>query len=196
MNKRPDLNKNISTKDFNEFYWLKEELVNFCRLENLNTGGGKIEITERIRHYLQTGEKLKVNKKANPKSTFNWNSEKLTRATIITDNYKNSENVRLFFEKNIGEKFKFNVQFMNWMKSNTGKSLENAINQYEQILIEKKQNSNKKEIAPQFEYNTYLRDFLADNPNCDRDLGIRLWKIKRSIRGNNIYSKEDLKLIE
>ncbi len=28
---RPNLTKEISIKDFKDFYWLKEELQNFCR---------------------------------------------------------------------------------------------------------------------------------------------------------------------
>jgi hypothetical protein len=195
METRPELNKSISPKDFKEFYWLKEELVDFCRLEGLQTSGGKIEISERIIHYLKTGTSQKVERKPKPESTFNWKTEELTLNTVITDNYKNSENVRSFFEANIGRGFKFNIQFMSWMKYNVGKTLGDALNQYKQITSEKKQDTNKKEIAPQFEYNTYLRDFLADNPNSKRELGIRLWKIKRSMRGDNVYAKEDLKLI-
>lgn len=53
---RPSLDKNISLKDFNDFYWLKEELVSFCRQMGINRSGGKIEIAERILKYLETGE--------------------------------------------------------------------------------------------------------------------------------------------
>ncbi|MGB0863720.1 MAG: hypothetical protein ACPGXZ_12435, partial [Saprospiraceae bacterium] len=77
------------------------------------------------------------------------------------------------------------------MKLNHGKTLEDALEEWSRIKIEKK-NIKVKNIEPQFEYNTYLRDFMADNPNLKRDLGIKLWKIKRSIRGNNRYEKADL----
>lgn len=196
MDKRPDLNKIISIKDFKEFYWLKKELINFCRLMDLSTSGGKLEITERIEYYLESGNKRNAREKLKFKSTFDWKSEKLSLNTTITDNYKNTENVRSFFEKQIGESFKFNVRFMNWMKSNEGRTLQDAIAQYEKIKTEKKNHSNKKEIASQFEYNTYLRDFLSDNPNSMRAVGIKLWKIKRSMRGDNSYNKSDLNLIE
>ena len=196
MDKRPDLNKTISIKDFKGFYWLKEELVGFCRSNGLYTSGGKIEITERIECYLKTGNEQKRKKKSKPKSAFDWNSENLTLMTLITDNYKNTEYVRMFFENHIGKHFKFNVQFMNWMKSNEGRTLQDAVIQYGKIKAEKKLNSNKKKIAPQFEYNTYLRDFLSDNTKSNRELGIKLWKIKRSMRGDNVYCREDLELID
>ena len=61
---------------------------------------------------------------------FDWHKENLTLETIIDSNYKNTQNVRRFFKSNLGEDFTFSRDFMQWLKSNTGKSLEDAINQY------------------------------------------------------------------
>ena len=55
---RPILNTQLDSKTFKEFYYLKEELVNFCRENNLPTSGGKIELTERIAYFLDTGKVL------------------------------------------------------------------------------------------------------------------------------------------
>jgi len=198
MENRPNLNKEISIDDFKEFYWLKEELVIFCRIEGLKTTGGKIEISQRIEKYLDTGNKISEprNKSRIAKSRFDWNNEFLSLQTEITDNYKNSENVREFFQNEIGKNFKFNVKFMNWMKSNVGKTLNDAILEWKRINYERKNSTEPKEIAPQFEYNKYLRDFMADNPTLKREAGIKLWKMKKSLRGDNKYRKEDLNLIE
>ena len=194
--KRPDLNNEISIQDFKDFYWLKSELVDFCKEVGLTRTGGKIEIAKRIERYLETGEiEVRQKKKTSNKSKFDWSAEKLTLNTIITDNYKNTENVRQYFESKIGLRFKFNVKFMNWMKSNEGKTLAEAIETWKRLDEEKRTNKTTKNIAPQFEYNTYLRDFLADNPDKNRAIGIKLWKIKRSMRGDNIYRKSDLKLL-
>ena len=65
---RPNLTKEISIKDFKDYYWLKEELQNFCRGNGISTSGSKIEISNRIETFLMTGEikkpirKSKVNK--------------------------------------------------------------------------------------------------------------------------------------
>ena len=192
MEKRPELNKNISIEDFRDFYWLKKELVHFCRVEGLSTQGGKIQIANRIEMYLKTGRKVgpsKVNK-VKPTSQFDWNSEKLTPTTIITDNYKNSENVRAFFQNQIGSTFKFNVMFMNWMKQNTGKTLAEAVQEWHNIEARKKEG--RKEIAPQFEYNRYIRDFLEANPDKTKAEAIQYWNVKRSMRGDNQYRQTDL----
>lgn len=50
------LSKEMDSETFLSFYYLKEELVYFCRKNGLPTSGGKIEITERIAHFLDTGE--------------------------------------------------------------------------------------------------------------------------------------------
>lgn len=42
MNKRPDLNVNISCEDFLSFYYLKEELKNFCKELGLHATGSKL----------------------------------------------------------------------------------------------------------------------------------------------------------
>lgn len=196
MEKRPELTKNISLKDFKEFYWLKEELLDFCRLEKLDKKGGKIELTARIEKYLETGIKeFSKEEKQKSLSQFDWNNEKLTLETLITDNYKNTENVRAFFRDQIGDKFKFNVKFMNWMKKADGKTLKNAVDEWRKISKGFRNDKSQKEIAPQFEYNTYIRDFMNDNPKVAREIVIKCWKIKKSLRGDNKYHRNDLKLI-
>ena len=57
---RPSLTKTISLTDFQNYYWLKAELQTFCREHGLPASGSKIEITERISHYLTTGKVLKT----------------------------------------------------------------------------------------------------------------------------------------
>lgn len=173
-------------------------MVEFCRSEKLKTTGSKIEINQRILNYLRTGEKQIPTPRTNSrtKAKFDWKNEKLALETEITDNYRNTENVRAFFEREIGSSFRFNIKFMDWMKASSGKTLKDAVEEWQRIKKANKNNAGPKEIAPQFEYNKYLRDFLADNPNSNRALGIKLWKIKKSMRGDNVYRKDDLELMK
>jgi hypothetical protein len=191
---RPKLGKEISIKDFKDYYWLKEELVEFCRAIGINSSGGKIDISNRIIKFLENGELIiKSNiKKKTIISKFDWNMEKLNTATLITDNYRNTENVREFFQQNIGDHFKFNVEFMNWMKAHQGKTLGDAIEKWIEISKLKKDKNYKTEIAPQFEYNTYMRDFLNDNPHLSSKDAIKSWKIKRNKPGVKKYEIKDL----
>ncbi len=192
---RPKLDINISLKDFSEYYWLKEELTNFCKETGISTKGGKIDITNRIRHYLLTGKKLHHNKKTdNVISSFDWKTSHLNHNTIITDNYKNGENVRRFFTREIGKHFKFNVIFMKWVKQNVGKTLGDAITEWHRIHVLKKDKSFISEIEPQYEYNRYMRAFLADNPGLSGKDAMKYWKIKRTQRGTTEYDRTDLEL--
>lgn len=194
LEKRPELNSAISLQDFLGFYWLKTELVSFCKTNGISAAGGKIEITGRIELFLATGEVVGVVGKPILTSKFDWNNSDLNLNTMLTDNYKNTENVRTFMTLQIGSHFRFNTVFMTWARENAGKSLKEAIDEWNRIYVRKKNKADKSEIPPQFEYNRYIRDFLADNPGQSRVSAIYFWKLKRRHRGDNTYCVTDLLL--
>ncbi|WP_407423523.1 SAP domain-containing protein, partial [Methanobrevibacter sp.] len=57
------LNKDLSSAEFKEYYFLKEELKEFCRNEGLQLSGSKSQLEERIIYYLDTGKSLDDSKK-------------------------------------------------------------------------------------------------------------------------------------
>ena len=171
MSDRPKLNKYLSSKLFREHYYLKEELVSFCRENGLSTVGGKLELTERIEHFLDTGEALKP---AAVRSSAKPTVAELTVDSFIEADFVCSQKHREFFKREIGKGFSFNVQFQKWLKANGGKTYRDAINAYNKIMQAKK--SSKTVIDKQFEYNTYIRDFFADNPGGKLDDAIKCWK--------------------
>ena len=64
---RPELTSSLAAETFLDHYWLREELIVFCRSESLPTTGSKQVLTDRIAHFLSTGEVLvtpKVSKKS------------------------------------------------------------------------------------------------------------------------------------
>lgn len=187
---RPKLDKNLDGKTFREFYYLKEELVSFCRKYGLPTSGGKPEITERIAHFLDTGEVL-TTKRVQKKSHI---ISDITTDTKIEPDFVCSEKHRSFFKEHIGNGFSFNVAFQKWLKSNSGKTYAEAIAAYYQILEEKK--NGKTKIDKQFEYNTYIRDFFADNRGKRLDEAIKCWKYKKQLPGHNRYEKSDLDVLD
>lgn len=188
---RPVLDKKLDGKTFCEFYYLKEELVDFCRKNGLPTVGGKVELTDRISHFLDTGEIL------SPKSTYKKKEtqiENIDENTKIEENFVCSEKHRAFFKKHIGNSFSFNVLFQKWLKNNAGKTYKEAITAYYQILEDKKKC--KTSIGQQFEYNTYIRDFFEDNQGKTLDDAIKCWKYKKQLRGHNRYERSDLIILE
>lgn len=183
------LTKNLSPEEFHEYYFLKEELKDFCRSEGLKISGNKQDLENRIVHYLSTGEEL-----VEP-CVKKYSGETLTEITLdskIGENFKCSEDKREFFEKHVGKDFKFKVKFQKWLKSNPDKTYRDAIDEYFVI-----QNSNKKtEIGKQFQYNQYIRDFFENNNDKSLDDAIKCWKYKKSLKGHNKYEESDLKVLK
>lgn len=186
MTERPVLDKKLDGKTFRDFYYLKVELVEFCRENALPTSGGKIEIMDRIAYFLDTGKILSavVTKKRTPMIS------NICEDTKIEADFVCSEKHRAFFKKHIGNNFSFNVAFQKWLKSNEGKTYRDAISAYFQIIEDKKKG--KTVIDKQFEYNTYTRDFFADNKGKSLEDAIKCWKYKKQLQGNNRYEKSDL----
>src|SRR5262245_14525437 len=48
---------------------------------------------------------------------FDWHRDRITRATPITKSYRNTQNVRRFFIGQCGATFKFDRDFMGWIKN-------------------------------------------------------------------------------
>lgn len=186
MNSRPALDKKLDGKTFRDYYYLKEELVDFCRENGIPVSGGKLEITDRIAYFLDTGKILSATterKKTTVLSTINEDTE-------IEANFVCSERHRAFFKEHIGSNFSFNVAFQKWLKNNTGKTYKEAIDAYYQIIEDKKKGKTK--IDKQFEYNTYIRDFFADNEGKSLEEAIKCWKYKKQLQGHNRYERTDL----
>lgn len=186
MNERTELNKELDAAAFRSFYYLKQELADFCKENGLPTTSSKAELTDRITHFLDTGNVLKSSAKR--KTSVNIGT--LTEDTVIEQNIVCSEKHRAFFSEKIGKSFSFNVLFQKWLKANTGKTYGDAIRAYYRILEEKKQR--KTEIGGQFEYNTYIRDFFADNPGKNLHDVIVCWNHKKSLPGHHRYEQSDL----
>ena len=165
---------------------MKKELVDFCRKNGLPVSGGKIELTERIASFLDTGKISKAPAKKKPTVSVSL----ITEDTLIEQNIVCSEKHRAFFKEKIGKTFSFNVLFQKWLKENAGKTYADAIKAYFQILEEKKKG--KTDIDRQFEYNTYIRAFFEDNHGKSLEEAIICWKYKKSLQGHNRYEKSDL----
>lgn len=198
MESRPGIETIQSGKELKRWYWRKDELVPYARSLGLKTNSGKFIILDRIAHFLDTGEKLLPTDGANKsKSRFNWQTEILTDATPITDNYKNTQNVRKFFQTELGADFKFNLALMDWMKDNVGRTLGDACQAYKAIKEQEKIPGFKTKIKSHNQFNQYTRDFLEDNPELGMSDVRRIWALKikcPSDDGRHIYKRSDLSL--
>ncbi len=187
---RPDLNDQLSSDTFRQYYYLKAELTAFCREQGLPTSGGKLELTERVAHYLATGQTLK----ASPRKASEKAAAPLSENTKIEPNFRCTERHRQFFTTQIGPGFTFNVSFQKWLRENPGKTYQEAIVAYGQIIAARKKG--KTDIGRQFEYNTYIREFFADNQGKSLEEAIKCWRYKKSLPGHNRYEPTDLEALK
>ena len=190
MTDRPDLSTTLDGTTFRNYYYLKEELVSFCRKHGLPTSGGKLDLTERIACFLDTGKVIKPT----PKTKKSVPVGDISEDTLIEPNFVCSEKHRAFFKEKLGSTFSFNVLFQRWLKENAGKTYKDAIDAYYRILEEKK--SGRTKIDKQFEYNTYIRDFFDDNKGKTLEEAIKCWKYKKTLPGHNRYEKSDLTALD
>ena len=54
MSERPKLNKKLDAATFRSFYYLKQELADFCKENGLPTSGSKSKLADRIAYFLDT----------------------------------------------------------------------------------------------------------------------------------------------
>jgi hypothetical protein len=192
---RPDIKDIQNGTELKRWYWLKQELVDYCKSTQLNYTGTKFDILDRIANSLDNDSSKQTNLKPRPKPTskFDWSKSKLTLKTIITDSYTNGPNTRKFFKDHCGDKFHFSIPFMDFMKKNCGKTLQDAVNEWRRLNEITKAKGFKSRIPEGNQYNQYIRDFFADNPTKSIKDARHFWKLKRSLPlGRHVYEKTDL----
>lgn len=194
---RPKFEDIKSGTEFKRWYWLKEELVDICKRSNLPYSGGKFELQDRIAYALDNHGRLLPKSSIKKTSKFDWAKANLTLETIITDNVAFGPNFRRFMKSHIGKKFSCHSDFMDWVKENTGKTLQDAIDQWETFEDRKNDPNFKREIADHNMYNQYTRDFMEDNPGMTIRDAKKYWLLKRQLpteTGFVRYDPKDLNL--
>ena len=194
MTDRPNIADCPDAATFRKWYYLKEELVAFARDVKLKTTGGKFDIADRIANFLDHGEPpVEETRKTKATSRFDWNSAPLADDTVITDCYKNSQNMRRYMQRSIPG-FKFSIPFMTWMKENVGLTLADAVNAAKQIEAEKKAGK-KQPDQPHNQYNAYTRAYFAHVDGGSQAELRRLWKLRRTQPGPYVFDPRDLALL-
>jgi len=199
MPKRPEISSIHDGVELKRWYWRKRELVARARQLGLPTSGAKFVLLDRIGLYLDTGEKAPPTaRRRKQTSSFDWRTEQLTLATAITDSYRNTQNVRAFFQCDLGAQFRFSIPFMEWIKSNPGKTLEEACDAYKFIQHQSRESGFRKEIKVHNQFNQYARDFMAANPEMGMREVRKCWSLKTELpseNGRHVYDVSDLGLL-
>lgn len=64
-----------------------------------------------------------ISEELSVKNNFDWHGDRITQETPVTSTYRNTQNVRRFLEEICGPGFKFNREFMAWIKDGNAKTM-------------------------------------------------------------------------
>jgi hypothetical protein len=172
---RPALNHKLSAEDFQRWYWLKEELYKYCRENKLSGVGSKPDLTQRIIAHLK-GEDAppvtKIAKKGAMPVTFEL-------STVIGNGWKCNPSLGQFFRLHCGASFRFNAAMRNFIHTQVGSTLWQAVRCYEASVAP---GAPRQEIIPQNEYNRHTREFYKTNPMATRGEVLAAWWQKRQLQ--------------
>jgi len=62
---------------------------------------------------------------------FDWHSDSIQRETRVTPQYKNTQNVRRFMLEHCGAGFKFDRDFMAWIRNDIPKTMGDVVDEWQ-----------------------------------------------------------------
>ncbi len=190
---RPKLGPDISLDDYLNYYWLKSELVSFCREVGINPDGWKLEIHERIVEYLTT-RKIVRKRVATARAQSNEDILNITLDTIVLSSFKRNPETTAFF-KSVDSRFHYSVRLNKYIRDHIGEiTYGDIVTEWKKEYNQKKRGIKTTPALPQCEYNQFIKDYLADNKDRGFKDAVAAWNVKKTMRGDNVYHKEELSL--
>lgn len=170
---RPLLSIGLSETEFRQWYWLKSELSDFCRIIGVPAIGSKDAIAACIADYLG-GRQINQDGRI---SLPDQCPKNLTLATVVKPGFKLSKILRAFFVSHVGDSFCFNQSLRDFFCAPAERTLAEALAIYRDSLAKP-----SGEIGNQFEYNRHIREFFRDHPGVTALDAREAWWAKRYTR--------------
>lgn len=173
---RPRLTSTLITLEFCSWYWLKEELVVFCRANGIRSSGSKLELQSRIIDYL-SGRPAKPELSATRRAgnmPLHFSLD-----TVIGEGWRCNPALGAFFRKVCGPGFHFNGAMRDFIHLRAGQTLADAAVCYR---VSVGPNAKPRGIPKQLEYNQHFRSYFQLHPNATRQDAIDAWWTLRSGR--------------
>lgn len=171
--RRPALTPSLPEQEFLRWYWLKRELVDFCRLQGIPAAGSKQAVAERVAHLL-SGRPMRRPAAARP--VRDSMPQRFSAATVIGRGWRLTRSLRGYFEGVHGPGFRFNAALRAFISHGDGRTLREASDCYRRSLTD-----DPGPIAAQFEYNRHTRDFFRRNPGATRAQALAAWWARRNV---------------
>ncbi|MFM9106960.1 MAG: DUF6434 domain-containing protein [Chloroflexota bacterium] len=155
---RPPLSPGMSAAEFARWYWLKRELEPFARRLGVSAAGGKAEIAARISARL-SGEPDPAG--AAPRGVRERFAGDLTPETPIPRDPPLDARLRAYMTGACGPGFRFDGHMRAFFRDGQGRTLAEAADHWRGT-----RSLPLGEIARQFEYNRFAREWRSANPGA------------------------------
>lgn len=176
-----------------DYYWYLDELVAFCRAVGLPASGQKHEVLARVRLHLDGGSPVDMSAVPTRRRAAPPGARRFAADTPVDDSFRCDEQTRAFFKQLIGPHFHFTAHLQRFRCEHRGAPLTYGdlarewIAEYER----RKDKDYRPPIMPAWEYNKFVRDFLADQSR-NAGKGIReaaaAWNAMRLSSGPRDYA--------
>lgn len=176
ISSRPRLSPTLSEADFLAWYWLKAELIAFCRELGMPSGGDKATLSARVAARLGDRTPVAV-QPARQVAARNSAPTCLTLETVVVPGYRLSRQLRTFFVQHEGPRFRFNQTLRDFFREPAGRSLADAIALYRNAAFAPGQS-----IGRQFEYNHHMRAYFEAHPDASIQQARQAWWVRRGSR--------------
>ena len=116
---RPELSRGMTASEFASWYWIKTELVAFCRILGVSARGSKPEVAARILAELGGTQAPK----ATPRRPRGRMAESFSLETTIGVGWSCNPRLGKFFQSECGRTFRFNAAVRMFIHTQVGQSL-------------------------------------------------------------------------
>ena len=193
---RPPLTPDTSVDHFRDYYWYLDELVEFCRSHGLSTRGPKLDLVGRIESFLDTGTVEAAPPRRRTGRTPPPREGPLTLSTPVTERFQCDAETRAFFKSVIGDHFHFTAHLPRFRREalKDGRSLTygDLVQEWLDDRERRKDPDYEPYIAPTWEYNRFVRDYMKDKTrNADKGIpdAAKAWNAIRTHKGPRTYAE-------
>jgi SAP domain-containing new25/Domain of unknown function (DUF6434) len=175
---RPPLAPALSSREFQRWYWMKRELVDFARQEAMSSTGDKPTLTKRIVVFLDGAD---LNQPTAATKTRRATVSRrlpapLTVDTVLGPKQASSQQLRAFFVSTVGPRFSYDIHMRTFLASDREKTLGEAVEHWHAS-----RNSVKPETLPQLELVRFMKAWHLQNPVATQKECREAWKLYKSL---------------
>ncbi|MBM4222517.1 MAG: hypothetical protein FJ161_01760 [Gammaproteobacteria bacterium] len=164
-------------------YLYVSELKQCCDKIALSFKGKKIELINRIIHFLKTGEKIEL--KEYPVISIakkRQDYELACNALMLKGSYKNDLKNRIFFKEIIGQHFHFTAFGIDWLETRWMDGNPPTYQEFADMWSKEYEFRKIYGSAPKAEwaYINFVKRYLNENPNASRNEILISWELERT----------------